>query len=153
MTFEAVDYDTLHRRLGHPLCDVLRHAWKHTDKCSLVEIPQKDSICQGCAEGKMPSQPHPLDIRHASKPFELVYTDLKEFPVPSYHKYKYEILYYDDYTSHSWTIGLRTKDTALTSMQQWLTYIENQYGAKVQKWKSDLGGELKSVAFTNMLKD
>ena len=87
------------------------------------------------------------------KPFELVHTDLKEFPVPSYHKHKYAILYYDDYTSHVWTIKLRTKDTALQSTRQWLTYVENQYGAKVQKWKSDAGGELKSKAFTNMLKD
>ena len=151
--FEAVDYDTLHRRLGHPSRDVLRHARKHTDKCPHVEFPKEDSICRGCAEGKMPSQSYPLDLRQASKPFELVHTDLKEFPVPSYHKHKYTILYYDDYTSHVWTVKLHTKDTALQSTRQWLTYVENQYGAKVQKWKSDAGGELKSKAFTNMLKD
>ena len=101
----------------------------------------------------MPAQTHPLDIRRASRPFELIHIDLKEFPVLSYHKKKYEILYFDDYTSHTWTIGLRTKDTALPVTQQWLTYVENQYGAKVQKWKSDSGGELKSKAFRDMLKD
>ena len=79
--------------------------------------------------------------------------DLKEFPIPLYHKYKYEILYYDDYMSHSWMIGLCTKDAALSSTQQWFTYVENQYGTKVQKWKSDSGGELKLTAFMNMLKD
>ena len=79
--------------------------------------------------------------------------DLKEFPVPSYHKYKYEILYYDDFTSYAWSIGLCTKDTALQTTRQWLTFVENQYGVKVQKWKSDSGGELKSHTFTNMLKD
>ena len=55
--------------------------------------------------------------------------------------------------SYAWNIGLRTKDAALHVTRQWLTYIENQFGAKVQKWKSDSGGELKSTAFTNMLKD
>ena len=150
---EAVDYDTLHRRFAHPSRDVLKHARKHTEKCPPVEFPKKDSICRGCAEGKMPSQSHPLDTRRATRPFEIIHTDLKEFPIPSYHKYKYEILYYDDYTSYAWTIGLRTKDAALHVTRQWLTYIENQFGAKVQKWKSDSGGELKSTAFTNMLKD
>ena len=79
--------------------------------------------------------------------------DLKEFPVPSYHKYKYEILYYNDFTLYAWSIGLHTKDTALQTTWQWLTFVKNQYGAKVQKWKSDLGGKLKSHAFMNMLKD
>ena len=60
---EAVDYNTLHRRFGHPSRDVLRHARKHTEKCPHVEIPKEDSICRGCAEGKMPSQSHPLDTR------------------------------------------------------------------------------------------
>ena len=101
----------------------------------------------------MPSQPHALDIRRATRPFEIVHVDLKEFPVPSYHKYKYEILYYDDYTSHVWTVGLKTKDTALATTRQWLTYVENQFNAKVQKWKSDSGGELKSHSLVNMLKD
>ena len=62
LTLGMLDYDTLHHCLGHPLCDVLKHAWKHTKKCLLVEIPIKDSICCGCAEGKMPLQTHPLDI-------------------------------------------------------------------------------------------
>ena len=61
-TLGVVDYDTLHCHLGHSSHDVLKHAQKHTEKCPLIEIPTKDSICCGCAEGKMPSQTHPLDI-------------------------------------------------------------------------------------------
>ncbi|PIL29084.1 hypothetical protein GSI_09132 [Ganoderma sinense ZZ0214-1] len=101
----------------------------------------------------MPSQSHPIDYRRASKPFELIHVDLKSFPVPSYHKYQHEILLYDDYSSYTWSISLRTKDNALQSTRQWFSYVETQYGAKVIKWKSDSGGELKSHAFTNMLKD
>ncbi|EJF56314.1 rve-domain-containing protein [Dichomitus squalens LYAD-421 SS1] len=149
----AVDYETLHCCFAHPSRDVLKHARKRTEKCPLVEFSLHDSICRGCAEGKMPSQPHPLDIRRATRPFELIHSDLKDFPVPSYHKYKHRILYFDDYTSHVWTIGLRTKAAALQVTRQWLAYVENQFNAKVQKWKSDSAGELKSTAFTDMLKD
>ena len=126
-----VDYDTLHRRLAHPSRDVLKHARKHTEKCPHVEIPTKDSICRGCAEGKMPSQPHPLSLRRATRSFQIVHVDIKEFPISSYHKFKYVILYYDDYTSYVWTITLRKKSDALHVTRQWLTYIENQFDARV----------------------
>ena len=149
----GIDHDTLHRRLGHPSDNVLRHLRKHTEKCPIVETPKRNSICRGCAEGKMPSQSHPIDNRRASKPFELIHVDLKSFPVPSYHKYEHAILFYDDYTSYSWEICLRTKANALPSTRQRIAYVETQYDAKIIKWKSDSGGELKSLAYTNMLKD
>ena len=101
----------------------------------------------------MPSQPHPLSLRRATRSFQIVHVDIKEFPISSYHKFKYVILYYDDYTSYVWTIALRKNSDALHVTRQWLTYIENQFDARVQKWKSDSGGELKSDAFTKMLKD
>ena len=48
-------------------------------------------------------------------PFELIHSDLKSFEVESYHKYKYVIIYYDNYTSMAWVICLRSKDQALTA--------------------------------------
>ncbi len=101
----------------------------------------------------MPLQSHLIDNWRASKPFELIHVDLKSFPVLSYHKYQHAILFYDDYTSYTWEICLRTKDNALQSTRQWFSYVETQYNAKVIKWKSDSGGKLKSFPFTNMLKD
>jgi hypothetical protein len=53
---QDIDYQTWNRRFAHPLHDVLKHAQKHTKGFNQVEFPQNESICQGCAQGKMPWQ-------------------------------------------------------------------------------------------------
>ncbi|KAL7281613.1 hypothetical protein ACG7TL_004930 [Trametes sanguinea] len=87
------------------------------------------------------------------QPFELIHSNLKSFPVDSYHKYKYAIMFLDDHTSYAWAVCLRFKDAALTATKHFLANVENQFKTKVQKWMSDGGGEYKSKAFDNLLKD
>jgi len=60
----------------------------------------------------MTNKSFPVSEKRATEPFELIHSDLKSFPVESYQEYKYSIVFYDDYTSHVWTIDLRTKDAA-----------------------------------------
>ena len=45
MTSCPIDYDIMHKRLGHPSKDVLRHACKHTCNFPLeVPTPKEDTI-------------------------------------------------------------------------------------------------------------
>ena len=83
----TVDYDLMHRRLGHPSKDVMSHA-RNTVKGfpDTVTIPSNAPVCPGCAQGKMPAAAHPPLVTRASRPFEHVHSDLKSFPVISYHK-------------------------------------------------------------------
>ena len=148
-----VDYEMMHKRLAHPSKDVLQKARKHLKDFPQIEIPSEDHVCPGCAQGKMTNRPFPATTQRASRPFELIHSDLKSFPIESYHRFKYVIVFFDDYSSNAWTVNLRTKDAALTATSQFLTYVELQYGSKVQQWMSDAGGEYKSAAFTKMLKD
>jgi len=101
----------------------------------------------------MTSKSFPTSNERASEPFELIHSDLKSFPIESYHKYKYAIVFYNDYTPQAWTINLRTKDAALPATKQFIQMVEVKYQARIQKWKSDAGGEYKSKAFIEMLKD
>lgn len=48
---------------------------------------------------------------------------------------------------------LRTKGAAITKTRQFLAYVQNQFGKKIKEWMSDAGGEYKSDAFLEMLKD
>ncbi|KAL7284521.1 hypothetical protein ACG7TL_001812 [Trametes sanguinea] len=148
-----IDYQTMHRRLGHPSKDVLRHAREHIADFPTIKFPKEEPLCRGCAEGKMPLRSFPPSTRRASRPFELIHSDLKSFPVDSYHKYKYAIMFLDDHTSYAWAVCLRSKDAALTATKHFLANVENQFKTKVQKWMSDGGGEYKSKAFDNLLKD
>ena len=102
-TIYKVDYDLMHRRLGHPSKEVLRHAKDNTQGFPEgITIPTNEGICPGCAQGKMPAASHPPSDTRATAPFKRIHSDLKSFPVPSYHKYKYFIVFLDDYTSYSW---------------------------------------------------
>jgi len=153
-TIYKVDYDLMHRRLGHPSKDVLRHAKDHTKGFpDGIKIPTNSPICPGCAEGKMPATSHPPSNTRASQPFKRIHSDLKSFPVVSYHKYKYFIVFLDDYTGFAWITLLRDKGSAITALKQWLTLIKNQYNTTIKEWMSDASGEYKSDAFLRTLKD
>ena len=142
----------MHRRMAHPSNDVFKQAGKYIKDFPKLRIPD-EHICPGCAEGKMTNKSFPTSEKRATEPFELIHSDLKSFPVESYRKYKYSIVFYDDYTSHAWTINLRTKDAALPATKQFIAMVETKYQARVINWKSDAGGEYTSRAFTEMLKD
>ena len=71
----------------------------------------------------------------------------------SYHRYKYLISFFDDYTSHGWIVLMRKKSSAITATKQFLALVETQYHAKVESWMSDAGGEYKSEALITLLKD
>jgi hypothetical protein len=142
----------MHQRLSHPSDEVLQRAFRYVKDFPKVEIPKKH-ICPGCAQGKMTNESFPTSNMRASEPFKLIHLDIKMFPIESYHKYRYAIIFYDDYTSHTWTINLRTKDTALPATQHFLVMVETKYQKHVRGWMSDAGGEYTSKVFVDMMKN
>ena len=99
----------------------------------------------------MPNQAIPENERHATKPFELVHSDLKSFLVLSYQKFKYIITFYDDFTSHTWTMALCSKAAAITAAKDFLEMVHIQHNVHVIGWMSDAGGEYKSNLFDRAL--
>ena len=99
-TVYTVDHDVVHKWFGHPSDDVMRHFPKHVENCPKgIQVPRK--IFRGCAEGKMPNQHFAQSRSKAVMPFEKVHSDLKEFPLKSYHGYKWFISFFDGYTSNA----------------------------------------------------
>ena len=129
-TVFSVDYDIWHKRFGHPSKDVLRKAPENVKGFPQnLEIPKETTPCPGCAKGKMPSRSFPPSQSRASRPFELIHSDLKEFPVLSYHKHKYFISFLDDFTSHAWIILLHKKSDAHQALRQFAAMVKTQYSA------------------------
>jgi len=144
-------FETYHQRFAHPSNDVLRKIGKYTNGLpSQIQIPE-NHICPGCEQGKKMNKTFPSTKTCTSKPFELVRSDLKSFPVESYHRYKYAIVFLDDFSSNAWTINLRTKDAALLATKRFIAMVKNQFNTNIVKWMSDAGGEYKSKAFLDML--
>jgi len=75
----AIDYELLHCRLGHPSKDVLRAVCKHVKDFPSVTILPVEPVCPGCQLGKQPNHLFAMNESCATKPFELVYSDLKSF--------------------------------------------------------------------------
>jgi len=142
-----VNYDIMHRRFGHPLKEVLRCVQKHTQCFPEIHFPTEDCVCPGCALGKMPNRAFPENERHTSKPFELVHSDLKSFPVMLYQRFKYVITFYNDFTSHAWTMSLRSKAAAIMAAKDFLEMVRVQHNAHIIGWMSNAGGEYKSDLF------
>ena len=128
-TVFSVDFEVLHRRLTHPSNDVLRKAGRHLKDFPEVQIP-KEHICPGCAQGKMTNKSFPPSNVRATEAFEMIHSDLKSFPIESYRKYRYSIVFYDDFTSHAWTVNLRSKDAALYATKHFLAMVETKYKKK-----------------------
>ena len=118
-----------------------------------MTIPPVEPVCPGCQLGKQPNRPFAANETHATKPFELVHLNLKSFETESYHRSRYIIVFYDDYTSMGWIKPLRTKDQALPATKEFIKYIQNQHSASIKGWMSDAGGEYKSKAFRQLMHD
>jgi len=112
----TTDYDLLHRRLGHPSKDMQKQTQQHTAGLPDVKIPCKMPICPGCALGKMSQQPFSSSGKQAAQPLIKIHSDLKSFPIESYHRWKYFISFIDDNTSYAWVQFLRNKASAVSAL-------------------------------------
>jgi transposase InsO family protein len=88
----------------------------------------------------------------ASAPFDKIHSDLKQFPIESYHHHKYFISFVDDYSGHAWITLLRQKSSTIIALKDFLVMVQTQYGRTITEWMSDAGGEYKSDAFLSILK-
>ena len=148
-TIFMIDYDLMHRRLGHPFEDVLHQAKRHTDNFPEGLIYSKDRpICRGCAEAKAHLPTFEDSTSRASSKFELIHSDLKELPVISYHKYKWFITFLDDYSSHCWVVFLRKKSDAYLAITDFLAMVRTQHNVSVKEFMTDAGGEYKADALS-----
>jgi hypothetical protein len=152
-TIFVADFKIWHKRLGHPSKQAIERMPENILRFprNLI-IPKDIPICSGCAKGKMTSRSFPESSSRATHPFELIHSDLKEMPTPSYNKAKYFIVFLDDHTSHIWTANLKLKSDAKKAMQNLIAYAKTQDGAKIKRWRFDAGGEFRDQELLDMLK-
>ena len=140
-----------HNRLGHASKKVIQHL---KDACKGVRSLKDnlDTICKGCALGKMHDKSYPKSEKCVTEPWDLVHTDLKEFPVISYYKYHYVINFLDDATGLVVTSNLRHKSEALQAYKDFCAAIEMKYKRKIKALRTDRGGEFIGKEFMSFLK-
>jgi len=146
------DYKLMHHHFGHPSKDVMHHALQNTKGFPKIDFPKSKPICPSCAQGKMPQKAFLPSSSCASAPFDKIHSDLKQFPLESYHHHKYFISFVDDYSGFSWITLLRQKSSAINALKYFLAMVHTQYGRTIKGWMSDAGREYKSDTFLGTLK-
>jgi hypothetical protein len=151
-TVDSVTYDTMHQRFAHPSDEVLRNAQKHTSGFPDV-VFHHSGICRGCAQGKLANRHYAPNSVRAQRPLEVIHSDLKIYPIESYHKHRYVMTFFDDYTSFAWIQLLKKKSDAVTAARQFIQMVKTQFSATIKQWKCDQGTEYLNSTFETILKD
>lgn len=115
---------------------------------SLTSKDKPDPVCEPCLAGKMTSNPFPTTHHRASRPLELVHTDLHgPMPTATHDGYRYWIVFVDDHTRFRTAMLLKRKSNAFDAFRQYKAWAENQLGLKIKALQDDKGGEYMSSAF------
>lgn len=94
----VVSKNTWHRRLGHPSSRIF---YLITRRCNMTFKNEKLQFCQSCQMGKSHSLPFSLFESRATKPFDLIHTDVwGPTPVMSMDGFHCYVLLLDDFSRY-----------------------------------------------------
>ena len=146
------DIETWHRRLGHcnpqAIIDMAKNGVSKGMPIDLSSLPPK---CDSCALGKQSRSPVPKKREgvKADRRLGKVYVDLcGPMAVTSRSGNLYSMNVIDDFSGYGWSIPLRAKADASSSLQTWHKAVTVQSGETLQVLVSD-NGELVSKETSN----
>ena len=128
-----------HKRLGHLSLSKIRKACRFQAVRDLPDISiLENTICKSCQFGKKTRAHFPEKEGSASKPRELVHTDLcgpsrKKSPRGE----EYFILFIDDFSRMCWIGLLKHKDEAFEKFQAFQYLVENELDRKIKCLRSN----------------
>ncbi|CAL2235003.1 unnamed protein product [Prunus armeniaca] len=139
-----------HYRLGHPTNEVV----KLMLQASAVSISANSvsALCSACLHGKMHKLPFPSDHIKSNIVFQRIHSDVWG---PSRHKsidgYRYYVSFVDECTGFLWLYPLFNKSGVFEIFLKFYAFISTQFGAHLQYFQSDGGGEFNSSQFAYFL--
>ncbi|GEM08048.1 gag-Pol polyprotein [Rhodotorula toruloides] len=108
-------------------------------------------ICNVCHVARSSRLPFPWSNSIASTPLELVHSDVLSINVPSLGGRRYIVTFVDVYTRMLWVEPLARKSDVFEAFVQFKAKVENESGRRIQRFRSDNGGEYMSRTFDDML--
>ena len=136
----------LHLRLGHINPNRIHGLVKSGILNSLAFEPIP--MCESCLEGKMTKRPFKAKGYRATKPLELVHTNVCEpMRVQARGGYEYFVTFTDDYSRYGFVYLMRQKSETFDKFQEYKVEAEKQLGVHIKQLQSDRGGEYLSGEF------
>lgn len=141
-----------HKRLGHFHIRGLQRMVNSAAMKGLPPLQFSKHIYGSCQLGKQAKSKMPkATTHHASKILELIHSDVcGPFRVPSTGGAKFFVTFIDDFSKKIWIYFISHKSHVLAKFQQFINLIETSTGKRIQKLRTDNGGEYTSKAFHDL---
>lgn len=139
-----------HRRLGHASKDAVRKMSRLVE--GLGEASLKD-VCHTCVEGKQTKLPHNQTRTRATRPLELVHSDLAVVNQVSYDSKKYVCTFIDDYTHFAIVYCIESKSEVFECFKTYEAAVTAHFNLKLSRLRCDNGGEYVSAELKNFCND
>ena len=105
-------------------------------------IPRLTNIfekCETCTQAKITKRPH-KSVERNIELLELIHTDLCEFEgILTHGGNRYFIIFIDDFSKYTHVYLLKNKSDVFEKFQEFLKEVENQFGWKIKRFRSDRG--------------
>src|SRR5260221_9694382 len=141
----------VHKRMGH---QKKRHVRKIAKRELGIDLPVTDGeLCEGCVYGK--SHRLPFGDRtayRATKPGEIVHSDICGPFMPSASKKEYFVLFKDDFTRYRTVFFVDHKSDACSKLNEFLA-SSKALGHTVQTFRCDGGGEFDNSDVKTLLSE
>jgi len=107
-----------------------------------------DPVCEACKAGKMHANPFTISHSRASRPLQLVHSDVHgPIKVPTHQGYRYWVSFIDDFSRFKAVYLLKRKSETFDAFKQFKSWAENITGQKLGTLRDDKGGEYMSREF------
>ncbi|KAK9911087.1 hypothetical protein M0R45_035010 [Rubus argutus] len=130
------DHNLWHQRLAHPSEKVLSSLFPNLCK--------EDNQCQICHLSKSSRLPFSSSLSRASKPFEIVHSDIWGPVLESYDGFKYFVTFVDDFTRITWLYLLKFKSDVVNVFKDFHKLVHTQFSSSIHILRSDNGSEYMS---------
>jgi len=146
----AVAAPVWHSRLAHAGTDAVLRTASLVDAMEVAGAhPRRDlsEMCDTCAVSKMCRKPFPASNSATTAPLELVHTDVcGPMPVTSKGGARYIVTVLDDFSGAHEAVPIATKSEAGAAVRTEVARWEVRTGRRLQRWRSDRGGEYLNAA-------
>ncbi|GAA6025248.1 hypothetical protein JCM10207_006239 [Rhodosporidiobolus poonsookiae] len=149
----AAELITWHRRFAHLSARSLKSlaASEHVTGLDATTASVDGHTCNVCHVSRSSRLPFPRSESETSSRLELVHSDILAINVPSLGGRRYVVTFVDDYSRMLWVEPLARKSDVLAAFNRFKAIAENESGLRIQRFRSDNGGEYISNAFRDLL--
>ncbi|KAL3353831.1 hypothetical protein AABB24_018482, partial [Solanum stoloniferum] len=107
--------------------------------------------CEVCPLARQTRLPFPHSMSRSTSSFQLLHIDVwGPYKWETFDGMRYFLTIVDDHTRWTWFFLMRLKSDVLMLLKNFFNEVETQFGKKVQRLRSDNGGEFYSHACTEL---